>query len=213
MLLKYFYNKILLHKAAEANKLQTEQTGGRPQQSASDTAIKTVLYYESARMTQTPSGKVYNDVKACYDCIIINCANMCTRQHGLPLQVAKLYGKTLAKIKYTITTNVGKAPNAAGHLNPAPWHGFCQGSGNAGTLWGLISNVIIHAYNKECNVAILISPLTRIIQKITAKAFVDDVNLSASSHSYNTVAIPITLQQNIIVWDKLLFVTGGKLKI
>lgn len=179
LILKYFIAHKLLKTAAHHKTIATEQSGGRPNRSAIDEATKTVMLYETCRLQRRTGGIMYNDAKACFDRIIENISNISCMREGLPIEIAKLHNQTFKNIKYYIKHRggIGEKPNQ--HSDEDPFYGVGQGSGDAGTRWGLISDCIIWAYNKLSSDAKITGPISKLTINEKCQLFVDDSRLFA----------------------------------
>lgn len=72
ILLKFFISKqTLRHDAIKHNNISVEQAGGRPNRTAIDEALRTVVTYETCRLQRLSGGVMYNDAKACFDRIAL----------------------------------------------------------------------------------------------------------------------------------------------
>jgi hypothetical protein len=162
IILKYYLTHKVLQTANYQQTLAPEQAGGRPGRRAIDEATKTVILYETCSLQRVTGGIMYNDAKACFDRIIENISNMSCMREGLPVAIAKLHHQTVSTIKYFIKHKWGIAPHPNGHNCPDPFYGVGQGSGDAGTRWGFISDCIIRAYNKQSHDAIITAPISGI---------------------------------------------------
>ena len=97
----------MLKMAHEQDTLQTEETGVCLNKTAINSATKSMLHYEYALLAKVPFGKVYNDAKACYDRVVLSCANLCAQKQGLHSAIAYLHGHILANIRFYVTTSYG----------------------------------------------------------------------------------------------------------
>lgn len=84
ILLKFFISKQTLRHAIKHNNTSVEQAGGRPNRTAIDEALRTVVTYETCRLQRLSGGVMYNDAKACFDRIIENMSNITCLQAGAP---------------------------------------------------------------------------------------------------------------------------------
>jgi hypothetical protein len=93
--------------------------------------ISKVITYETIRNLQLFGGIVYNDAKACYDCIIENLSNLAQLHQGLPISIDKMHAYTFQQIEYIIEHKLGMSTNSRKHNQPAPIYGVGQGACDA----------------------------------------------------------------------------------
>jgi hypothetical protein len=86
------------------------------------------MAYEISRMTRTPLGTLDNNVKACYDRIVMNVALMLCQKHGVPASACKIAAKALLIAKYLIKTGFGISDGTYTSTIDQPTHGPGQGS-------------------------------------------------------------------------------------
>jgi hypothetical protein len=213
IILKYYLTHKVLQTANYQQTLAPEQAGGRPGRRAIDEATKTVILYETCSLQRVTGGIMYNDAKACFDRIIENISNMSCMREGLPVSIAKLHHQTVSTIKYFIKHKWGIAPHPNGHNCPDPFYGVGQGSGDAGTRWGFISDCIIRAYNKQSHDAIITAPISGITANEKCQLFVDDSRLFAIVKSHEGSTIRDIIQHDTQIWEELLNASGGKLEL
>lgn len=213
LLLKYFISKKATHHAIYHKTTATEQSGGRPNCTAIDEAVRTVVTFETCRLQRISGGVIYNDAKACFDRVIENISNLTCLNAGAPIKVLDLHSQTIHSMQYIIKHKQGLSPTANGHLKPDPFYGVGQGAGDAGARWGFISDMIIKAYNKKAHDATIKSPITKIFSNHKVQAFVDDSRLFLLYPDPNGSTIHTYLREDVQLWEQLLHVTGAKLEL
>jgi hypothetical protein len=191
----------------------TEQVGGRPGNSAIDLATKTVIKFETIRLQRLKGGIVYNHAKACYGRVIENLSNIACMREGLPPEVATLHAQTLSKMKYYIIYRSGIAQKPNGYMQPKPFYGVGQGSGNAPACWGVISNSLVRAYNKKSGPAQMHAPISHSLLAEKVQAFVDNTTCFLIIPNDSGMSPEYLLQSNTQLWEELLNASGGKLEL
>jgi hypothetical protein len=199
--------------ASKEKTVTTEQAGGRPGRSSIELATNRVLQNETIRLQRLTAAVMYNDVKACYDRIIQNLSNLSLLREGLPIELAQIHAQTFSKIQYHIKHKLGIGSIPHGHNNPSPVYGVGQGSTDASAWWSFVSDALVRAFNSLASDATIHSPISS--QTINNKilGFVDDTTTLKIINHILTNYIILILQRDAQIWEKLLYITGGKLEI
>lgn len=216
LILKHYISRLTLRQAVQQHIIAPEQAGGRPNRTAIDEAVRTTITYETCRLQRLQGGIMYNDAKACFDRIIENLSNMTCQNAGTPEAILNLHHKTFRDIKYIIKHRYGLSNYINGHNAPDPFYGVGQGAGDSCTRWGFISDAIIKAYNRRSHSAQIKSPISHIFSDHRVQAFVDDSRLFIifkALSGIDILEIFASLQQDVQLWEKLLFATGAKLEL
>jgi hypothetical protein len=203
----------LSKKASDENTVTTEQAGARPERSAIELALNRVLTYETIRNQQLTGAIMYNYAKACYDRVIENFSNLALLREGLPQQIAKLHAQTFKSIQYHIKHKLGIETITHSHNQPLPIYGVGQGSTDASARWSFLSDAIIRAYNETANNAIIKSPISNKTTNNKINAFVDDTTTLIIKQAHMAAFLLLFLQQDAQLWERFLYITGGKLEI
>jgi hypothetical protein len=118
----------MIHGAKKQKHLQEGQWGSRPGRSAYDALLHKVLSYETALLTQMPLATFDNDVKSCYDRIIMVFALMLCQKHGGHQSACKMAATTLLTAEYSVKTKYGISSKMYTSTADNPIHGPDQGS-------------------------------------------------------------------------------------
>jgi hypothetical protein len=156
---------------------------------------------------------MYNDAKACYDRMIENLSNIGLLREGLPPAIARLHAQTFKNLKYTIKHKLGIGNTHHGHLNPKPVSGMGQGSTDASARWSFTSDALIRAFNTKANDATITNPISKNVINDKIAGFVDNIATMLIQHPEMEKFLLLLLQQDAQLWERLLYVTGGKLEI
>jgi hypothetical protein len=213
-LIQRFFVAHRISKTASIEKTVTvEQAGGHPGQSSIELATNKVITYETIRRQKLTGAVMYNDAKACYDRMVENISNISPLREGLPPAIAKLHAQTFSKLKYYIKHKLGIGTTPHGHLKPQPISGMGQGSTYASARWSFISDALIRAFNTSANDATIHNPISQTTLNDKIAGFIDDIATMLIKHPELEQFLLLFLQQDAQLWEKLLYVTGGKLEI
>jgi hypothetical protein len=172
-----------------------------------------VIVFESARLQRLHGGVIFNDAKACYDCVIENISNIVLQQQGTPNHICKKHANTFQNIPYTIKYKLGLSNHTHQHNDTAPVYGVGQGACDAPARWGFVCDALINAYEQVANNAEIRSHISNRMANHTIAAFVDDTVLMNFIHKVLCTYILCFLQSDAQTWEKLLHTSGGKLEI
>ena len=193
------------------------QAGGRPGRSANDIVLQKELTYDLALRTLTSLAMMENDATACFDRMIPSLVTLSLRAHGVPDEIAKLIGTTLVKMRYRIKTKLGISKRYYRHTKENPIYGTGQGSAGSMAFWLLISALLFGIMRRIAHGLTFADPQKLLSIKRTMEGFVDDtdvaVNDAASDEPYTSAQLIQTLQTDAQHWERLLFISGGKLEL
>jgi hypothetical protein len=213
-LIQRFYVAHRLSKTASIEgTLTKEQAGGRPGRSSIELACNRTFTYETMRLQRLTGAVMYNDAKACYDRIIENLSNISLLREGLPIEIARLHAQTFQLIKYHIKHRLGIGEKTHSHNDPASISGMGQGSTDASTRWSFLSDALIRAFNDDATDATIHSLLSKLKINNKIAGFVDDTATMLIQHPDMAIFLFLILQKDAQHWEKLLYVSGGKLEI
>ena len=89
--------------------LGTETWGGRNGRSTYEPAMLKTMTYETSKYTRTTARSFDNNAKACYNQIIPNLFNLCSKQLGIPYSISNNFTEHLQKFVYSIKTSLGES--------------------------------------------------------------------------------------------------------
>jgi hypothetical protein len=99
-----------------------------------------------------------------------------------------------------------------GNTKKTKLYGTGQGSGNSPFIWTLISSEIIKIYHKYVKGAEYKDPQDKYTTNLKMTAYVDDINAHIiHNKNQTTQQIKQEIKRNAIIWEKILYITGGKL--
>ena len=139
LVLKYFWPKQGMKKAEKYKWLGLNQTGGRKNINAVETATINELVVEYHRLTRQALCIYQDDAMGCYDQIIRGHATWSSRKCFIPDNICKVHSIAHNKIKFKTQINNKISSIEYTHTEGLPIHGIEQGAGNRGTKWNFIS--------------------------------------------------------------------------
>ena len=92
---------------AETSGISNEQWGGRPNQTALDTACKKLLTLDYARTTYKTIVMFANDATACFDRMVPGVSLLIARTFGVSSSIMECRNATLASLECNIRTGYG----------------------------------------------------------------------------------------------------------
>ena len=193
------------------------QAGGRPGRSANDIVLQKELTYDLAYRTLVSLAMMENDATACFDRMIPSLVNLGLRANGVPEEIAKLIGTTLVKMRYKIKTKLGISTRHYSHSEDNEIYGTGQGSAGSMAFWLLISAILFRIMSQIAHGLAFSDPQRLHTIKRTMEGFVDDtdvaVNDATAQAPYTPKELVSTLQTDAQHWERLLFISGGKLEL
>lgn len=169
--------------------------GGRKTRRSSDVAFINEMIIGFHRLSYDILSITQHDNTDCYDRIVDNITNICTRKYNIPQQVCVLVSNIKKQIKYYILTNKGRSTEYYRHAAHAPIHGSGQGSINAGTEWNFTSIPLMQLMGKKSKDCTIIRPSGK-IWKQNIISFVDDTRKYNNKNSVKPT-IPENLKLDI----------------
>jgi hypothetical protein len=193
------------------------QAGGRPGRSANDIILQKELIYDLAHRTLISLAMMENDATACFDRMIPSLVNIALRTNGVPEAITRLLGTTLVNMRYQVKTKLGMSTGHYSHSQAAPTHGTGQGSAGPMAFWLLISTTLFGIMEKIAHGLQFTDPQRLSAMQRTMEGFVDDTDAAVNDAKSPTPHTPHhlvqVLQTDAQHWERLLFVSGGKLEL
>ena len=141
-------------KKAESNHwLGNNQTGGRKNFCAVETATIDQLIIETQRLTKFPLCIHQDDAMGCYARIIRSHAILNSCKFGIPDNICKEYSITHNLMKFRTHINNSISKKSYSSTDKLICHGAVQGAGNEGTKWTFTSIHMIEVVgelSKDC---------------------------------------------------------------
>jgi hypothetical protein len=187
------------------------QAGGRPGRSANDIVLQKELTHDLALRTLICIAMMENDATACFDRMLPSLVTLSLRAHGAPIEIAKLIGTTLVKMRHRIKTKLGVSKRHYSHSRDHPVCGTGQGSAGSMAFWLLISTILFGIMRKIAHGLKFTDPTRTDTLQRTMEGFVDDTDVAVNDA--NTPCTPErlvqVLQEDAQRWEHLSFISGG----
>jgi hypothetical protein len=214
------FGRRMVHSAEQQNHLQEGQWGSRPGRSTHNALLHKIMSYEITRLTRTPLATFDNNVKSCYDRIIMVFALMLCQKHGVPQSVCTMAASTLLLSEYSIKAKYGISTETYSSTAANPIHGPGHGSRMAPALWIIIYCLLFDAMAQLCTGAEFCNPRQTTSHQRTGDGFVDDVTnfynfglVSMLLQDFDFRDLAAGLQTKAQTWERLLYSTGGQLEL
>ena len=143
-------------------------------------------------------------------------ALMLCQKHGVPQSIYMMAAMSLLMAEYSIKTKYGVSTGTEEHST----HGPGQGSHMAPALWLIIYCLLFDTMSKHCRGAEFRNPRQTASHQRIGDGFVDDVT---NFFNFGLAAMPLDnfgpvelakgLQHKVQTWERLLYSTGGQLKL
>jgi hypothetical protein len=208
----------LVKEAEELNLLGEAQQGSRKGRRANDAVMLKRLTYDLTRIQRTNLGTFDNDAKSCYDHIINGLAMIVARRLGMPTTVINTHAGVLQAMAYTICTVFGESAAFMQGTAESPVFGTGQGSGASPAVWLTLSIVLLEAlWQSSPRDMHFETPSGTVRVERHLDAFVDNtqngLNNAGLSEPWSFRQLVTSLQTMAQSWEKLLFCSGGALKL
>ena len=203
-----------MQKAEDNKWLGKNQTGGRRNMSAVETATINEIILDTHRLTKVSLCIHQDDAKACYDQIIRSHAILNSRKFGIPDNICRLYSITHDKMVFKLRINNGIFKGEYRSNKNKKLHGAGQGAGNGGTKWTFISVPMIDTIEKVAPGCVLQLPQSNKTWKIHMLSFVDDKRYYVNSITSKKCSDIIqSMDKSVSSWNELLPFSGGALEL
>lgn len=206
-------NKQMMAHAEMYHALAAEQYGSRKRKNSRTHCLNKRLVYDLTRIQHAIMVLIANDLKSCYDRILMIIAYETMRHLGLSEQVSACLALCMMEMKHRIRTIFGDSEEYyggdkwEGNIKPA---GNGQGNGNGPGLWAGISSICLDIMREEGYGREMESAITQSTILLTGFAFVDDTDLIQIGTT--TTETLKTAQEGLILWEQLMRATGGALE-
>lgn len=207
---RFFIARRLLRHVEEHHAIATEQWGGRPGRTAIDLVMSKEITLTILHLMRHNGGITDVDATACYDRIAPSPMYLSYSKAGATNNIVNLLAYALLQLTYYIVTAFGTSERTNKHSKDSQFLGPGQGATDAPFGWGMISTMIIRAYNKRARGGRLADPTGKIKWKRKADMFVDD------SYLYHILGLLLSaallmaaITHDLSLWAKLLWVSGG----
>jgi hypothetical protein len=207
---RFFIARRLLRHVEDHHALASEQWGGRPGRTAIDLVMSKEIMLTTLHLMRHNGGITDVDATACYDRIAPSPMFLSYSKSGATNNIVFFLAYALIQLTYFIVTAFGTSTLYNQHSDDSQFLGPGQGATDAPFAWGVVSTMLIRAYNKRAHGGTLADPTGEITWKRAIDMFVDDAYLF---HILQMLMGARRLMQNIshdiALWAKLLWASGG----
>ena len=200
---------------AESAGMTEDQWGGRHGWTAPDLQLRKLLFWEYGRFARLTLGSNYGDLMSCYDRIKARFSNIAAQKFGMWKENCISRTKTLEGSIHRVKTAAGVSdryymnePNEAlEHKNMIEGEG--QGKGDVGTLWDIISHILLTAHSNLVPGVLMKSTDGTIECCRINDGYIDDVDNLSDAPSTNRAAECLQrLQHTAQCWSAIVMVAG-----
>ncbi len=204
-------NKLMMDNAEKHGALAPEQYGSRRGKNSRLHCLHKRLLFDMTRIEHGILVLMANDLKSCYDRIVMMIAYLTLRHYGTPKEAALALTICMMVMRHRIRTVFGDSVDWYGGLK---WlikaHGNGQGNGDGPGLWAGISSICLdilreHGYGVEME-----ATLSHTTLLLAGFSFVDDTD-QIQSGSTPEEALQLA-QEGLTLWEELIRATGGALE-
>jgi hypothetical protein len=182
-------------------------------------AIAKVLHNTIATYTKTPLGQFESDATACFDRIVMVFVMLCFFIYGCPQLLIQVWLGVLTHHQHQVKTSYGVSEGSYSYTADSPIHGPGQGSTGGPGSCVVTTSVLLHALDRLADGVQFCDPSQTRAYLNRAAMFIDD-NTSATNqflrwlHSMPSPEVVVEgLRHDAQVWERLLFTSGGLLKL
>jgi hypothetical protein len=218
LLVGLIFGRRTVHNAVDHHRLHSCQFGKKGGE-CMDAAISKTLHNVLATYTKTSLGQFESDATACFDRIVMTFAMLCFFAYGCPSLLIKFWFAVLQHHSHKVKTGHGISDGSYTYSDDSPIHGPGQGSRGGPGSCVISTSVLLHAQDTLSHGVTFCDPAQQIQYLNRAAMFIDD-NTSASNkfipwlHSQpDATDVVKLLQSDAQVWERLLFTSGGLLKL
>jgi hypothetical protein len=214
--LKLQWGNRLVRQAVSLDLLHDSQHGSTPRRTAMDPIMLTQLTSDLCRILKHDLARFDNDASACYDRIIVALGMLAARRCGMPRNAIRLHADALQFMQYTVKTMYGISADNYHGTPFAPLFGTGQGSGASPAVWLSLVVLLLHTFDRLIPHRMNFVPISGArAHSRSSDAFVDDTSVGFTSTNDDTQYsdLILKLQEVAQTWEKLLFLSGGKLNL
>jgi hypothetical protein len=218
LLVGLVFGRRTVHNAVNHQRLHLNQFGKKGGE-CMDATISKTLHNVIAIYTKTPLGQFESDATACFDRIVMTFAMLCFFAYGYPMILIRFWLGVLTHHCHQVKTSHDISAGSYSSTPESPIHGPGQGSRGGPGSCVVLTSVLLHALNQLAHGAQFCDPAQTRQYLNCAAMFIDD-NTSAAYdfnrwlHLQPTPDIVVRLlEKDAQVWERLLFTSGGLLKL
>ena len=211
-----FIGRHMVWAAVNQRKLHDASYGSTPGKMAASALLLKVLSIDQLRIERRAGGLFDCDATGCYDRILPPLASVHLQALGLSSSIATLLARLMFVAKRYVKTKHGVSVHSIRTTLGDPLFGIGQGNGGGPAIWLAHLTVMFTALSAICQGLVIYC--LKGIEKLVAigTGYVDDVTLIASLHPEEPQTekrVRNKLKLMASRWEKLLYLTGGKLEL
>jgi hypothetical protein len=213
------WGRRLMQQGEKNGNFGVEQRGSRKHMDAIGLVVAKQARFSVARLSRTNIASFDNDVKSCFDRIVMLVASLRAQREGMTPKACEIFLKTLDRVKYHVKTQLGISEAWYGTTSERTVHGPGQGGRGLPAIWVTISAMIMECLKEKSDRLTQYSTGGGAIGQTWTSGFVDDVTLWIGEmlKSLQEQDSPEQLLQDTAEaaqwWESLLYATGGKLEL
>jgi hypothetical protein len=218
LLVGLIFGRPTIHNAIDHQRLHPNQFGKKGGE-CMDAAISKTLHNITATYTKTPLNQFESVATACFDRIVMVFAMLCFYAYGCPMILIHFWLGVLTHHCHQVKTSHGISSGSYSSTPESPIHGPGQGSRGGPGACVVSTSVFLYALDQLAQGVTFSDPSQTRLYRNTAAMFIDD-NTSASNdfnhwlHQQPTPDLVVKLLAKAAqVWERLLFTSGGLLKL
>jgi hypothetical protein len=191
--LKIIWAQGLVKICEEHELFDNTQSGGWPNCTSSNVAVRKMLTYAYSRVTRTLFACMDLDAKSRYDRIMASFGMLCSRYFGMPKEACILHRTTISEMKHHVKTALRISSSFFQPTLERILYRSGQGSSRSPPLWITISIILFHTLQAQLGIgATYTCPQTLLTTNHITEAFVDDSTNFINSPNYDK---PYTAKQ------------------
>ena len=226
--LKYILGRKMMWHITSNKLVDADTYGSHLGKTATEAVLNLQLILDNCRIWKQNFGMIFNDADGCYDRIPPSLADIALRRLGCPKSVTQAHTAAQKGMRHHIKTGSGVSPGYIKYsdmikaiytagvimLLTGPIGGVGQGGGASPIIWLAIILMMLQVYKQKCEGISIVNKITNTIVNYWIISYVDD-NTIVRSFSNNTTEDEMlqSLKKCLLVWNKLLTLTGGALSL
>ena len=211
-----FVGRKMMQYAVQNGLLQAESFGSTPGKMATSALVQKLVTVDQLRIERRAGGIFDCDASGCYDRILPPVASIHLQALGLHRSIGTFLARLMYQAKRYVRTGHGVSENYIRTTKTNVLYGIGQGNGGGPAMWISHLTVMFAALSSVC-----IGFALKCVEHIkyatsVGTGYVDDVTLGLSlprEVPQNEHTVHKYLRHMSQLWEKLLFITGGRLEL
>ena len=211
-----FVGRHLMGHAVKHDLLQDESFGSTPGKMATSAVVQKVLAIDQLRIERRAGGIFDCDASGCYDRILPPLASVHLQALGLHRAIGIFLARLMFQARRHVRTHHGVSKDSIVTTRNKTLHGIGQGNGGGPAMWIAHLTVMFAALSSVCT-GFALTCIQKLSQVCTVgTCYVDDVTLGVSiphDQPQTDSQVYHHLRRMGQLWEKLLYITGGRLEL